>query len=62
MDDKGPYFFGKLNSVSLDAGLKIDGTTVKGIQKVDIKSDASNVSQITITFLGKVEDLDTNLD
>lgn len=52
------YDFESFNIVSLEDGIKIDGAKVKGIQEIEIKSDVTDVSQITIKFLAKVKDLD----
>lgn len=52
------YDFESFNIVSLEDGVKIDGARVKGIQEIEIKSDVTDVSQITIKFLAKVKDLD----
>lgn|GEM_PF-4602732 len=53
-----PYSFEKPNSVSIEEGLKIDGVTVTAIQELKIESDLSNLSRVTVTFLGKIKGLD----
>ncbi|MEK5108557.1 hypothetical protein MHI57_17945 [Cytobacillus sp. FSL K6-0129] len=52
------YTFENLNEISFDKGFCIGGTVVKGIQQIEIKSDDSDVSQITLKFVGKVKGLD----
>lgn len=48
----------KLNKVSINNGLFVDGVKIKGLTDVDIKSSVDNISEVTLKFYGIINGLD----
>lgn len=48
----------KLNKVSFNNGLFVDGTKINGLTVVDIKSSVDNISEVTLKFYGIINGLD----
>ncbi|HAP4449523.1 TPA: hypothetical protein IUW36_001583 [Enterococcus faecalis] len=47
-----------MNLIKIDDGIFIDGTKINYLTNVAIHSGIENLSEITLTFLGKVDGLD----
>ncbi|MFS0987660.1 hypothetical protein [Enterococcus durans] len=48
----------KLNKVSINNGLFVDGVKINGLMDVDIKSSVDNISEVTLKFYGIINGLD----
>jgi len=48
----------KLNKVSINNGLFVDGVKINGLTDVDIKSSIDNISEVTLKFYGIINGLD----
>lgn len=48
----------KLNKVSINNGLFVDGTKINGLTDIDIKSSVDNVSEVTLNFYCIIDGLD----
>lgn len=48
----------KLNRVSINNGLFVDGAKINGLTDVDIKSSVDNISEVTLKFYGIINGLD----
>lgn len=48
----------KLNKVSINNGLFVDGVKINGLTDVDIKSSVDNISEVTLKFYGIINGLD----
>lgn len=51
---KDDYF----NEIKIDNGLIVNGKKLKHLKNVEINSGLDNVSEITVTFYGKIGGLD----
>lgn len=51
---KDNYF----NEIKIDNGFLINGKELKHLKQVDICSGLNNLSEITVTFYGKIDGLD----
>lgn len=48
----------KLNKVTINNGLFVDGARINGLTDVDIKSSVDNISEVTLKFYGIINGLD----
>ncbi|ABJ73269.1 hypothetical protein LLD17_09560 [Lactococcus cremoris] len=48
----------KYNEVKFNEGLIVNGAKIKHLTNVTINSDSNNFSEITVTFMGKIDGLD----
>lgn len=48
----------KLNKVSINIGLFVDGTKINGLTDINIESSVGNVSSVTMKFYGIIDGLD----
>lgn len=48
----------KLNKVSINKGLFVDGTKINGLTDINIESSVGNVSSVTMKFYGIIDGLD----
>lgn len=51
---KDDYF----NEIRIDNGLIVNGNELKHLKNIEIKSGLDNLSEITVTFYGKIDGLD----
>lgn len=46
------------NEIKIDNGLIVNGKELKHLKNIKIKSGLDNLSEITVTFYGKIDGLD----
>lgn len=46
------------NEIKIDKGLIVNGKELKHLKNIEIKSGLDNLSEITVTFYGKIDGLD----